>query len=75
MNKNTENTGLNLSVKSFISAIVVIFLLMVATYGLTFIIPGGGIPFWKYVDSGNDIKTNGGYAGDFKERYRLGRLL
>ena len=51
MNKNTENTGLNLSVKSFISAIVVIFLLMVATYGLTFIIPGGGIPFWKWAIS------------------------
>lgn len=51
MNKNTENTGLNLSVKSFITAIVVIFLLMVATYGLTFIIPGGGIPFWKWAIS------------------------
>lgn len=48
MNKNTENSGLNISVKSFITAIVVIFLLMTATYGLTFLIPGGGIPFWKW---------------------------
>ena len=48
MNKNTENTGLNISIKSFITAIVVIFLLMAATYGLTFIIPGGSIPFWKW---------------------------
>ena len=48
MNKNTENTGLNISVKSFLTAIVVLFLLMAATYGLTFIIPGGGIPFWKW---------------------------
>lgn len=48
MNKNTENTGFNISVKSFVTAIVVIFLLMAATYGLTFIIPGGGIPFWKW---------------------------
>ncbi len=48
MNKNAENTGLNISVKSFLTAIVVIFLLMAATYGLTFIIPGGGIPFWQW---------------------------
>lgn len=48
MNKNAEHTGLNISVKSFLTAIVVIFLLMAATYGLTFIIPGGSIPFWKW---------------------------
>ena len=40
-----------ISVKSFITAIGVIFLLMVATYGLTFVIPGGGIPFWKWAMS------------------------
>lgn len=48
MSEKKENTGINISVKSFISAIVVIFALMVLTYGLTFIIPGGGIPFWKW---------------------------
>ena len=48
MSKTKENTGINISVKSFITAIVVIFTLMVLTYGLTFIIPGGGIPFWKW---------------------------
>lgn len=48
MSKKSENAGLNISVKSFITAIVVIFILMVLTYGLTFIIPGGGIPFWKW---------------------------
>lgn len=48
MSKKSENTGINISVKSFITAIVVIFVLMVLTYGLTFIIPGGGIPFWKW---------------------------
>lgn len=48
MSKNKENAGINISVKSFITAIVVIFALMVLTYGLTFIIPGGGIPFWKW---------------------------
>lgn len=49
MSKTKENTGINISVKSFITAIVVIFALMVLTYGLTFVIPGGGIPFWKWV--------------------------
>ena len=36
------------SVSSFITAIIVIFVMMVLTYLLTFIIPGGGIPFWKW---------------------------
>lgn len=48
MSKSKENTGINISVKSFITAIVVIFALMILTYGLTFVIPGGGIPFWKW---------------------------
>ena len=37
------------SVKSFITAIAVIFVMMVLTYVLTFIIPGGYIPFWKWI--------------------------
>ena len=48
MSKKKENTGINIGVKSFITAIVVIFVLMVLTYGLTFVVPGGGIPFWKW---------------------------
>lgn len=48
MSNKKENTGINISVKSFITAIIVIFALMVLTYGLTFVIPGGGIPFWKW---------------------------
>ena len=43
-----EKKGLNISVKSFISAIAVILVLMILTYGLTFVVPGGGIPFWKW---------------------------
>ena len=39
--QETEHKGLNISVKSFITAIVVIFTLMVVSYALTFIIPGG----------------------------------
>lgn len=41
MQEKTEKKGLNISTKSFVSAIAIIFLLMAATYGLTFIIPGG----------------------------------
>ena len=48
MSEKKENTGINISVKSFITAIMVIFALMVLTYGLTFLIPGGNIPFWKW---------------------------
>ena len=36
-----QKQGLNVSVKSFLTAIVVILLLMILTYGLTFLIPGG----------------------------------
>lgn len=48
MNNTTEKKGLNISAKSFISAILVIFLLMILTYSLTFIVPNAGIPFWKW---------------------------
>lgn len=56
-----EKKGLNISTKSFITAIIVIFLLMVLTYILTFIIPGG--EYARMIDaSGNTvIDTAGGY--------------
>lgn len=47
--KEKKNKGLNISVKSFITAIVILLVLMVLTYGLTFVIPGGDMPFWKWV--------------------------
>ena len=37
----TENKGLNVSVKSFLGAILVILVLMIGTYLLTYIIPSG----------------------------------
>ena len=39
--ENEKSTGLNIGVKSFITAIVVVLVLMILTYGLTFVIPGG----------------------------------
>ena len=43
-----EKKGLDVSAKSFITAIVVIFIMMVGTYGLTFVVPGACMPFWKW---------------------------
>ena len=48
MSPTKEKKGLNISAKSFVTAIAVIFVLMLLTYGLTFIVPEGGIPFWKW---------------------------
>ena len=41
MNNRNSETGLNISVKSFITAIIVILVLMVVSYALTFIVPSG----------------------------------
>ena len=48
MEEKKKRTAVEASVGSFITAIIVIFIMMVLTYVLTFIIPGGGIPFWKW---------------------------
>ena len=49
MEKKREKPKMEASVKSFITAILVIFAMMVLTYALTFMIPGGYIPFWKWI--------------------------
>ena len=41
MSTENEKKGLNISTKSFVTAIVIIFILMLLTYVLTFIIPSG----------------------------------
>ena len=41
MEKKQKESGLGIGAKSFVTAIVVIFALMVLTYSLTFIVPGG----------------------------------
>ena len=46
--KENKNKGLNISVKSFVTAIVILFVLMVLTYGFTCLMPGGELPFWKW---------------------------
>ena len=49
MGRNKEKQKMEASVKSFITAIVVIFVMMILTYALTFMITGGYIPFWKWI--------------------------
>ena len=58
MNRSGQRTqqkgGLDIGAKSFVTAIVIIFILMVLTYILTFIIPGG--EYSRIVDaSGNTV--------------------
>lgn len=58
---STEKKGLNISTKSFVTAILVIFVLMILTYISTFIIPGG--EYARTIDaSGNTVlDTTGGF--------------
>ena len=49
MGRKKEKPKMEASVKSFITAIAIIFIMMVITYGLTFLIPGGYIPLWKWI--------------------------
>jgi len=50
MSDKQEKKGLDISVKSFVTAILVLMVLMVGTYLLTVVIPGsGGIALWKWI--------------------------
>ena len=48
MAEKKKKTAFDASVGSFVAATVMIFIMMILTYILTFIVPGGGIPFWKW---------------------------
>lgn len=60
--QKTEKKGLDISARSFITAILVIFALMVLTYVLTFVIPGG--EYARFTDSNGNtvIDTDSGYS-------------
>lgn len=61
--QETKKEKLSISTKSFITAIIVIFALMVVTYILTFIVPSG--EYQRVLDeNGNSIID---YAGGYKE--------
>jgi len=57
-----EKKGLNVSVKSFLGAIAVIAVLMIATYALTFLIPAG--EYARVTDAAGNtvIDPNGGFT-------------
>ena len=49
MTEEKQEAVVDIGIKSFITAIILIFIMMILTYILTFIIPGGSIPFWKWL--------------------------
>ena len=59
---DTPKKGLNISVKSFITAITVIFILMMICYILTFIIPGGEYARIEDTNGNTVIDTEGGFS-------------
>ncbi len=56
-----EKGGLNISVKSFITAIVVIFVLMVGSYILTLVVPGGEYARVEDANGNMIIDMEGGF--------------
>lgn len=59
--KNNKK-GLNISAKSFIAAIAIIFALMCLSYGLTFAIPGGEYARVTTSDGSTVLDTEGGFS-------------
>ncbi len=57
-----EKKGLNISVKSFLTAILVLFVLMVLTYILTLIIPGGAYPRITDANGNTQVDTGGTFV-------------
>ena len=62
MNKKTKNSGMNVGVKSYLTAILMILALMVLTYLLTLFVPGGH--YARMIDAaGNSIIDPNGAFG------------
>lgn len=53
MKQNRENKGLNISARSFITAILILFALMLLTYLLTLVLPGG--EYQRIADSAGNL--------------------
>ena len=62
MKQKRENKGLNISARSFITAILILFALMLLTYILTLLLPGG--EYQRIADSAGNmvIDTQAGYS-------------
>ena len=59
---NTKNKGLNVNIKSFLAAIVVIFILMVVSYLLTILVPGGNYARIPDASGNLQIDPNGTFS-------------
>ena len=59
---NTKNKGLNVNIKSFLAAIVVIFILMVVSYLLTILVPGGNYARIPDTSGNLQIDPNGTFS-------------
>ncbi len=62
MENQNNKKGLNISAKSFVTAIAIIFALMCLSYGLTFIIPGGEYARTLTADGTTVIDTASGFS-------------
>ena len=62
MEHTKEKKGLNISARCFITAILVLLVLMVLTYILTLVIPGGSYPRVPDGDGNLQIDTSGGFT-------------
>ncbi len=62
MENSNNKKGLNISSKSFIAAIAIIFALMCVSYALTFVIPGGEFARTITSDGSTIIDTEGGFS-------------
>ena len=58
----TQNKGLNINVRSFITAMAVIFALMIAAYLLTLTIPGGAYARMEDVNGNMILDTSAGFT-------------
>ena len=59
---NSKQKGLGIGVKSFITAIVVIFVLMIVTYVITLVVPAGAYPRMEDANGNTVIDTEGGFS-------------
>ena len=58
MEQSKQKKGLNISVRSFVTAILVLLVLMVLTYVLTLVIPGGS--YARITDANGDVRIDTG---------------
>lgn len=68
----TEKKGMNISARSFLTAILVILVLMIASYILTLVIPSGS---YARADDGEGhmvIDTEGGFASGVCNPFTVG---